>query len=146
MVDDEGLFGKRDELCRFFCCDGHALCKWDIWLEMEEAVALIHWYSVRCRKSDPGTGITGLIYLKRVDVYENETMFCFFSGLSGMRWTGFFWGRSKKKKKKLFLGFLLFRPNWSGWGKRRTGGLDDESSCIMTLMPNLGFSSQLSSK
>lgn len=98
MVDDEGLFGKRDELCRFFCCDGHALCKWDIWLEMEEAVALIHWYSVRCRKSDPGTGITGLIYLKRVDVYENETMFFFF--LDCLEWGGQDFSEVEVKKRK----------------------------------------------
>lgn len=36
---------------------------------------------------DPGSAVTGLLYAKRFDVYETETM-SFFSGLSEVKRTG----------------------------------------------------------
>lgn len=99
MVDNEAVFEERDELIQIISSClmvMHLTAGKPLWILMLVEVALSHWSWYRlCMVlvmygddlNDPGSAATGLLYAKRFDVYETETM-SFFSGLSEVKRTG----------------------------------------------------------
>lgn len=118
MIDDEGVSEERDELYQLVlcCCDGHALESREIQRDLHVGRSCLEplildqilfclvngtwgWrYIILIQEQR----FRGLVYLKRFDVYENETMS--FLEVVGNEEERIFWGG---RKNILNLKFLL---------------------------------------